>query len=380
MAAFFVFTARITISRVFVIRMLRHPILGFLLAACLAFGSAPVAWADEPEADTEGPIFYPVPPDKPRLQFLAGYANELDVGNASKGGFRDFVFGGREKEGSFIEKPYGVAVHNGVIHVVDTRGNGWGVFDVANKRAYSVRPSGSGKLRKPINITIDVDGTKYVTDTDRQQVVVFDDKDRYKSAFGEPGQFKPIDVAIADEWLYVTDASNHKVHVLDKRTGETVFTFGESGSKPGQLFHPSSVTIAPDGDIYVVDTTNFRVQRFTADGKFVSEFGGQGAAPGRFSRPKGIAIDRDEYIYVTDAAFNNVQVFDNEGGATMFFGGPSDGPDSILMVTAVKIDYDSVPYFEKLAAPGFVIEYLVLLAGQYGTNKVVVYGYGSFDE
>ena len=64
----------------------------------------------------------------------------------------------------------------------------------------------------------------------------------------------------------------------------------------------------------------------------------------------------------------------------MFFGGPSEAPDSILLPTAVKIDYESVPFFEELAAPGFDIEYLVLLAGQYGTNKVVVYGFGSFEE
>jgi sugar lactone lactonase YvrE len=380
MAAFCICAVRIMIEQGTMIRTLRHLVSAFLLAACLVPSLGSIAWADEPEDAADGPIFYPSPPDRPRLQFLASYANELDVGGASKGGFRDFVFGGRDKEGSFIEKPYGVAIHKGAIHVVDTRSNGWGVFDVAKRRAYSVRPSGGGRLRKPINMTIDADGTKYVTDTDRQQVIVYDAKDRYVAAFGEPEQFKPIDVAIADERLYVTDAMNHKVHVLDKRSGETLFTFAEAGSAPGQLFHPTSLTIAPDGTVYVVDTTNFRVQQFTAEGEFVFEFGGQGVAPGRFARPKGIAIDQENFIYVTDAAFNNVQVLDDKGGATMFFGGPSDGPDSILLLTAVKIDYDSVPFFEELAAPGFDIEYLVLLAGQYGTNKVIVYGYGSFEE
>jgi len=362
------------------IRKIRLFSCGFLLVACLVSGPGSIVSADEPEPDVGGPILYPLPPDKPRLQFLASYANELDVSSTNKGGFRDFLFGGREKEGSFIEKPYGVAIHNGAIHVVDTRGFGWGVFDVANGRAYFVRPSGGGKLRKPINMTIDSDGTKYVTDTDRQQVVVYDAKDRYVAAFGEQEQFKPIDVAIAEDRLYVTDAMNHKVHVLDKRSGETVLTFGEAGSEPGQLFHPTNLTIAPDGSVYVVDTTNFRVQRFTQDGELIHEFGGQGVAPGRFARPKGIAIDRENYIYVTDAAFGNVQILDDSGGALMFFGGLSDGPDSLDMLTAVKVDYGSVPYFEGLAAPGFDIKYLVLVAGQYGTNKVVVYGYGSFDE
>jgi DNA-binding beta-propeller fold protein YncE len=361
-------------------RALKFLICDFLLVVFVVFGLGSVAFANEPDTDAGGPLFYPLPPDMPRLQFLASYASELDVEAASKGGFRDFVFGGRDKEGSFVSKPYGVAIHNGAIHVVDTRGNGWGVFDVANKRAYFVRPSGGGRLVKPINIAIDADGTKFVTDTDREQIIVYDPKDKYIAQFGKPGQFKPIDVAIVDEKLYVTDATNHKVHVLDKRSGETLFTFGEAGSEPGQLFYPTNLAVAPDGSILVVDTTNFRVQRFTADGEFIHHFGGQGMAPGTFSRPKGIAVDRDGYIYVSDAAFNNVQVLEDTGGALMFFGGPGDGPDSINMLTAVKIDYDSVPFFEDLAAPGFDIKYLVLLTGQYGTNKVVVYGYGSFDE
>lgn len=346
----------------------------------LVSGSGSLSWADETPVNAEEPLFYPLPPDRPRLQFLASYANELDVSAGSKSGFRDFLFGGRDKEGSFINKPYGVAIHAGAIHVVDARGGGWGVFDVANGRAYFVRPSGGGKLRKPINMTIDADGAKYVTDTDREQVIMYDPNDRYVAAFGEPGQFKPIDVAVQGDRLYVTDAMNHKVHVLDKRSGESLLTFGEAGSAPGQLFHPTNLAITEEGQILVVDTTNFRVQRFTADGEFVQEFGGQGVVPGRFARPKGIAIDREDHIYVTDAAFNNVQIFDEKGGALMFFGGPSDGPDSLNMLTAVEIDYDSVPFFEELAAPGFDIEYLVLVAGQFGTNKVVVYGYGSFDE
>jgi sugar lactone lactonase YvrE len=355
-------------------------IYNLLLAVWLVAGYSASAWGDEPMADSDGPLFYPLPPNAPRLQFLASYRSELDVSAESEGGFRDFLFGGRDKESTFINKPYGVAIHKGAIHVVDTRGNGWGVFDIANSRAFFVRPSGGGRLAKPINITIDTDGTKYVTDTDREQIVVYGPNNRYIKAFGEPGQFKPIDVAIAEDRLFVTDAMNHKVHILDKQSGETLFTIGESGSKKGQLLHPTNIAIASDGSVYVVDTTNSRVQKFSPDGEFMNAFGGAGAVPGRFTRPKGIAIDQENHLYVTDAAFNNVQVLDDQGGALMFFGGQGAGPDSLDMLTAIGIDYESVPYFEHLAAPGFDIEYLVVVAGQFGINKAVVYGYGSFDE
>ena len=144
-------------------------------------------------ADDEPPIFYPPPPDLPRLQFLKKYSSDLDVETENKA-FRDFVFGGEEKERHLIEKPYGLALHEGTLYVVDVRGHGWGEFDLTSDKARVVRPSGAAALKKPINITIDADGTRYVTDTGRQQVVVFDANDRYVGAFGSPDQFNPVDV------------------------------------------------------------------------------------------------------------------------------------------------------------------------------------------
>jgi DNA-binding beta-propeller fold protein YncE len=145
--------------------------------------------------------------------------------------------------------------------------------------------------------------------------------------------------------------------------------------------HPTGITIASDGSVLVVDTSNFRIQRFNAEGEFEHEFGGQGTAPGRLGRPKGIAIDKEDQIYVVDAAFQNIQVMERKtGGALGFFGNAGKGPDSIGLPTVVKVDYDNVKYFEHLAAPGFIVEYLVLIVGQYTENSVVVLGYGSFDE
>ena len=264
----------------------------------------------------------------------------------------------------------------GAIHAVDARGNGWVIFDIANGRTAVVRPEGRGALIKPVNITIDTDGTKYLTDTGREQIVVYDDNNRFVRAFGEPGQYKPGDIAIINDRLYVTDLANHQVHVIDKISGDILFSFGGSGVDPGQLRHPSNIAAATDGTLYVVDSTNFRAQQFSGEGDLIRSFGAQGTAPGMFSRPKGISIDRDGYIYVVDSGFENVQILDQEGGALMFFGAPGFARDSINLPTVVKIDYDNVQYFRKYAAPDFELEYLVLVASQFGINKIAVFGYG----
>lgn len=342
-----------------------------LLAVSTAANAAP-----KPDVDDEAPLFYPPAPNAPRLQYLAKFSSAHDVSGANKK-FRNFIFGGEAAEGQVVGKPYGVAVYEGAIYVVDSRGSGYVVFDVAAGEWRTVKGSGNGAMNKPINITIDEDGTRYVTDTGRELVLVFDSNDRFVRTIGEKGQFKPVDVAIAGDRLYVTDLLQQKVHVLNKLSGETLFVFGEPGQGPGQMLHPTNLAIGPDGTVYLSDTTNFRIQQFTADGEYIRQIGQVGTGFGSFARPKGISVDREGRIYVVDAGFQNVQIFDDQGRVLMYFGGSGSGRGNMNLPTVVKIDYESVEYFRKYAAPGFEIEYLVIVASQFGTNKISVFGFGS---
>jgi DNA-binding beta-propeller fold protein YncE len=328
-------------------------------------------------ADGEPPLFYPPSPNPPRIQYLTKYSSAFDVSQGGSRKFRDFVFGGEESEDQILEKPYGVAIHKGAIYVIDTRGEGYVVFDVAAGKWRKVTGSGDGRMKKPINIAIDEDGTRYVTDTEREVVIVFNEDDRFMRTIGAPGQFRPSDAAISGDRLYVTDVMNHKVHVLNKYTGETLFAFGKSGNGEGEMVHPTNLAIAPDDTLYVSDTTNFRIQQFTLDGEYIRELGEVGTGAGNFARPKGVAIDNDGTLYVVDAAFQNVQVFDSRGRALMFFGGAGRARGKMNLPTVVKVDYDNVEYFQKYVADGFEIEYLILVVNQFGSNKVQVFGFGS---
>ncbi len=346
------------------------------LLLCLAVLSACASTSPGPPVERDDYVFYPPPPDEPRLQFLAKYSSTLDM-SAGNSRLRSFVFGDEQSEGHLVNKPYGLAVFDGAIYVVDTRGGGYGVFDLAAGRTRFVRGSGSGTMQKPINITIDSDGTRYVTDTGRDAVLVFDRDDRFVRLFDMPGRAKPGDVALLKEGAYVTDLTNMQVHVLDKLTGAMKFSFGGAGSGPGQMFHPTNLAVGPDGTLYVADTTNFRIQQFSPDGQFIREIGKHGLGFGQFARPKGVALDREGRIYVVDSAFENVQILDDDGAPLTFFGGAGNEPGSLNLPTVVKVDYDNVQYFRRFAAPGFEIEYVVLVASQFGLNKVSVFGFGS---
>jgi sugar lactone lactonase YvrE len=349
------------------------------LSVLLVVAWVPVVAAPQEPAEESAPVFYPPAPNLPRLQYLTKFSSAYDVGSR-KSALRDFVFGGEENEEQAIGKPYGVAVHEGAIFAVDTRGSGYVVFDVANSEWRSVTGSGNGAMTKPINISIDDDGTRYITDTQRKAIVVFDSNDRFLRVLGSPDQFMPSDVAIAGNRLYVADVENHKVHVLDKTSGETLFAFGEAGAEEGKMAHPTNLAIGPDGNVYVSETSNFRIQVFTPDGEFIRKIGSVGTSWGQFARPKGVAVDREGILYAVDGAFQNVQMFDADGQILMYFGSPGNDRGSLNLPTGIDIDYDNVEYFRKYADPDFEIEYLVVVANQFGPNKIVVYGFGSLKD
>jgi DNA-binding beta-propeller fold protein YncE len=334
--------------------------------------------AEVPPAEDQGPetVFYPPLPNPPRIQYLASFSGEADLAR-DLGSFGNFILGDDADVGRAVKKPYGVALYDDTIYVADTRGSGLGVFDLRGQRFDVMLGSGGGAMLKPINVTIDADGSKFVTDTDKNQVLLFDAANRFVRAYGTEGQFKPGDVAIVDGKLYVSDLSHHNIQVLDKNTGELISTFGKVGSKEGELYFPTNLALGPLGHLYVSDTGNFRIQKFTLDGKFLNAFGSVGTGIGQFARPKGIAVDREGRIYVVDAAFENVQILDPEGKVLLFFGEPgSNHPAGFNLPTDIFIDYTSVPFFQQLADPGFKIEYVILVANQFGRAKLNVFGFG----
>ncbi len=75
-----------------------------------------------------------------------------------------------------------------------------------------------------------------------------------------------------------------------------------------------------DGNVYVTDTLNNRVEIFDADGNFISEFGKHGDGPGYLARPKGIAVDGDGHIWVADQMEDRLQVFNREGQLLTYVG------------------------------------------------------------
>jgi DNA-binding beta-propeller fold protein YncE len=337
----------------------------FIVAGC---ASAPVKVE-------QGPVFYPEPPAPPRIQYLISYTSGQDLG-AKKSAFEIFVTGEKERV-QVLDKPYGVAIHDGKIYVCDTNATVM-VFDLKQKTFEPLKGAqGLGKLVQPINISIDKDGNKYVTDPFRGQVVIYDKNDFYVKAFGVPGEWKPVDAAVYEDRLYVADIQSSEIKVFDKETGDITFRIGQAKDETfGRLVAPTNIAFDKEGYLYVADAGRFQVVKLDRDGHIKKTIGELGDRLGSFARPRGIAVDREGRLYAVDAAFDNVQIFNKEGRLLFFFGKAGKKPGDLFLPAKIAVDYDNISYFQQYADPRFEIEALLLVVSQFGDRMVNVYALG----
>jgi DNA-binding beta-propeller fold protein YncE len=146
------------------------------------------------------------------------------------------------------------------------------------------------------------------------------------SSLGQLQAPRGIKVA-PDGSIYVADSKNHRIQQFSPN-GDALRAWGSfadqaSGDAPGGTFNePWDVAVGPDGSVYVSDTWNHRVQKFTGSGEFISMWGyfGQGEAPEAFWGPRGLGVDADGRVYVMDTGNDRVVVFDAEGNFISQFG------------------------------------------------------------
>ena len=149
------------------------------------------------------------------------------------------------------------------------------------------------------------------------------------STGANPGELNaPRGVAVApDGTLYVADSRNNRIQHLttDGKVLQTWGTFADiaKGQAPGgTFFEPWGIAVGLDGSVYVADTWNHRVEKFSADGNFIKMWGifGQAEKPDAFWGPRTIAIDAKGRIFVMDTGNKRIAIFDPDGQALGSYG------------------------------------------------------------
>jgi tripartite motif-containing protein 71 len=157
-----------------------------------------------------------------------------------------------------------------------------------------------------------------------------------------------------------------------------VLSFGNSNPNPGKnLAFPGGIAVDGSGFVYVSDTHNNRIQKFTSRGDYITHWGTKGTAAGFFDYPQGIAADRNGHIYVADTHNHRIQKFNEDGTYVSQWGKLGSKPAEFNAPYSIAIDpagnllvVEAHNYrVQKFSPTGLPI-------GQFGTNGS---GPGQFD-
>ncbi len=217
--------------------------------------------------------------------------------------------------------------------------------------------AGPGEYSSPWGVAVDRSGTVFVADSGNHRVqktnawtdAMTELSGNFLGQLGRAGKAGgeldfPTDVALdAEGNLYVVDSGNARVQKLTQN-GKLLAMWGEPGTGPGQLDEPLGIALGPDGHVWVTDTKNNRVQRFDAAGRFVAQWGEPGDGPGQFFGPAGIAVDAKGLVYVVDRGNHRVQVFDAAGRLAGTIGAEGTGKGQLLRPYGVAVDDEGTVY------------------------------------
>jgi len=163
----------------------------------------------------------------------------------------------------------------------------------------------------------------------------------------------PRGLAVApDGTIYVADTGNNRIVHYSADLSKVINSWGTfadvlKGSAPAGTFNqPWGVVVGKDGSVYVADTFNFRIQKFTSDGTFVKMWGyfGQAEKPDAFWGPRGLAFDQQGRLFVTDTGNKRVVIFDTDGNGITSFGTAGFAQGQLDEPVGIAIDKDGNVY------------------------------------
>ncbi|MER3422439.1 MAG: hypothetical protein C4293_03615 [Nitrospiraceae bacterium] len=208
---------------------------------------------------------------------------------------------------------------------------------------------GDGELNSPTGIALDTDGNIYVADTDNHSIQKFDKDGKFLTRWGgEPsaqeGQFYyPRGLAVSPEGdVYIADSGNNRVQKFDSEGNCThawgKFGFAWRGADVGQFDVPWGIATDHQGNVYVSDTSNARIQKFQPDGTPLMKWGRDGSFDGAFFFPRGIALDFVGNVFVADEGNHRIQKFDARGSYLTKWGKEGNGPGQFKSPWGVACD------------------------------------------
>lgn len=315
-----------------------------LLAGCAGGPSGPVIdFSVKPDSPT-----WPEPPDPPRYALVGEMIGEADFA-AARGRLRTgagrilrAIAGlavGKRRYQELRRPVSGFTDEEGRIFVADMSLRAVAEFDMTQSKFHIWREAAKKEFfSAPTAVISDGAGGVYVSDAEKAEVFRLNSSGEPIDRFGAGELVRPIGLARdpVEGVVYVADSGDHKVKKFSDG-GEFLSAIGGPGRKAGALNTPTYLSFS-NGTLYVTDTFNFRIQMFDRNGEAISQFGENGIVVGDMARPKGVAVGGDGRIYVVESLFDRLLIFNGDAQLLMTLGGEGARANAFYLPSGVWTD------------------------------------------
>jgi len=205
--------------------------------------------------------------------------------------------------------------------------------------------------KEATSVAVDANDNVYVFNRGEHPVIVFDRDGAMINSWGEGIFTNAHGAAIGpDDSLYCIDAADHTIRKFTF-DGKLLMTIGEKGRGSGRLSgkpfsNPTHAAVDSNtGDIFVSDGySNAVVHKYSPDGEHLLSWGRSGTDPGEFNTVHNIATDGDGNVYVADRENQRVQIFDSSGNFQSQW-------NDLAMASCITIDVEnSLAYVGEMYA------------------------------
>jgi sugar lactone lactonase YvrE len=370
-------------------------LLALCLVVCLALLAPTGAFGDKKKKAGAEPkkipvidysnIVWPNPPAIARVRYQAFYAaqklSQVEAGtNTKKAKWMDRLAGTQPASENTkvlyqLAEPYGIAIDSkNNLYVADQKVGAIFIFNTETREVEMIKNKEHAHFVRIVGLAMDDNDRLFVSDPGLRHVLVFNSAHKAEDVITE-GMVEPSMLALDREnrLLYVSDIDLDQVLVYDADSFKLKRKIGTTGknhelTSPGDLAKPTGLAVDAEGNLYVCDTLNNRIEVFDADGKFISTYGKNGDGPGYFARPKGIAIDGDGHIWVADGMQDRVQVFNPQWDLLITFGGHGILPGQFQGLVSVAIDKNNRVFTSEIY-PGRVQQFRYVTDSEADTMK-----------